>query len=259
MDSSGAVVGQWYGRTPRLPTGKVSGLQIRHGKGTGELRVEGALLPRERRDCMVVCHLPITRHNANFHPCWSLMSLTTPIIGDLAIRDANPADAPALAALKLATFRETFLEGFAIPYPPRDLAIFEEQSYGLAKVSAELADPTHHTLVAEVAGQDGGQLVAYAHVGPCKLPHCDVRPGEMELYQLYLRRQVQGTGLGKALMGRAFDYLDAGTNRIWLGVWQGNERARALYRALGFAAVGEYKFPVGDWYDDELIMRRDPV
>ena len=133
------------------------------------------------------------------------MSLTT-----FAIRDAVPADAPALAALKLATFRETFLEGFGIPYPPRDLAIFEEESYSVAKVSAELADPAHRTWVAEADGDVGetGRLLAYAHVGPCKLPHPDVRPGELELYQIYLRRQVQGTGLGKALMQRAMGFLE---------------------------------------------------
>ena len=39
------------------------------------------------------------------------------------IRRATPDDAAMLAELKLATFRETFLAGgFAIPYPPADLA-----------------------------------------------------------------------------------------------------------------------------------------
>ena len=34
------------------------------------------------------------------------------------IRPAHPRDTAALARLKLATFRETFIDGFAIPYPP---------------------------------------------------------------------------------------------------------------------------------------------
>ena len=190
----------------------------------------------------------------------------------MTIRDAVPADAPELAALKLKTFRETFLEGFGVPYPPADLAIFEEESYSVAKVMAELADPSHRTWVAEVVSggpPDAPQLVAYAHVGPCKLPHPDVRPREMELYQLYMRRTAQGTGLGKALMDRAMGFLErhgpddgAGGGvapRIWLGVWTGNDRAQAFYRRLGFAVVGAYQFPVGAWRDDELIMRRDPA
>ena len=186
----------------------------------------------------------------------------------LAVREAVLADAPALAELKLATFRETFLEGFGVPYPPHDLAIFEAESYSVAKVRAELADPSHRTWVVDAedvdAGAAGGRLVAYAHVGPCKLPHPDVRPGEMELYQIYLRREVQGTGLGKALMARAMDFLEGsgqkpGQARIWLGVWSGNLSAQEFYRRLGFTVVGEYQFPVGEWRDDELIFRRDPV
>ena len=179
---------------------------------------------------------------------WVPMSVST-----FAIRDAAPADAPALAALKLATFRETFLEDFGVPYPPRDLAVFEAETYSIARVAAELADPSHRSWVAEVEDAGGGRrLVAYAHVGPCKLPHADVRPGEMELYQIYLRRDAQGGGLGKALMGRVMDFLEnsgtpAGRARIWLGVWSGNLKAQAFYRRLGFAQVGEYQFPVGAW------------
>ena len=184
------------------------------------------------------------------------MSRVSP--ANFAIREAMPADAPALAALKLATFRETFLEGFAIPSPAGDLVFLEEASYSPGKVSAELADPAHRTWVAEF-GAEPGRLVAYAHVGPCKLPHPDVRAGEMELYQIYLRREAQGSGLGKALMARAMEFLEAHSARIWLGVWRDNAPALAFYRKLGFVAVGEYQFPVGEWRDDELILRRDPA
>jgi len=169
------------------------------------------------------------------------------------LREAVPADAAALAALKLETFRETFLEDFAIAYPPADLAVFEDESYGLPKVQAELADPTHATWVVET----DGKLIAYAHVGPCKLPHPDVQPGELELYQIYLSRAAQGSGLGKRLLTTTMDYMGARSARIWLGVWSGNARALAFYSARGFEIVGEYGFRVGTWLDDERIMRRD--
>ena len=183
------------------------------------------------------------------------MDKDTPIV----IRDAVAADAPALSALKLATFRETFLEGFAIPYPPEDLARFEAATYAEGPVLAELTDPAHHTWVAE----QSGQLVAYAHVGPVKLPHPDARPGEPELYQIYLLNEAQGLGLGGRLMDLALARCEAMAQatggRIWLGVWSGNARARAIYAKLGFAKVGEYHFQVGDWLDDEQIYRRDPA
>ena len=174
------------------------------------------------------------------------------------IRPPRPAEVPALTALKLATFREAFLEDFAIPYPPADLAVFEAESYSEATVARELADPAHQTWVVESADAPGA-LIAYAHIGPCKLPHPEVQPGDAELYQIYLRRSAQGSGLGKALLELVLAAMARISRQQWLGVWSGNARALAFYQARGFEIVGEYRFKVGNWYDDERIMRRIPA
>ncbi len=103
------------------------------------------------------------------------------------IRPARAQDVPALAALKLHCFRDTFgPSGFAIPYPPADLALFEAASYGEAGVADELADDSHRTWVAQ---DEAGALVAYVHIGPSKLPHPERADGDGELYQLYLRHE----------------------------------------------------------------------
>lgn len=169
------------------------------------------------------------------------------------IRPARPDDVDALADLKLATFRETFLEeGFAIPYPPADLALFEAASYAPDAVAAELGDGEKRTWVAEA----DGRLIGYAQVGPCKLPHVDAAPGDGELYQLYVLRAAQGLKLGKALLQTALDHLAATRpGPVWLGVWSGNEKAQAVYAARGFEKVGDYRFRVGSWYDEEYIFR----
>ncbi len=63
------------------------------------------------------------------------------------MRRATADDVAALAALKLATFREAFLEDFAIPYPEGDLARFEVETYGEPRIAAEIADPARATWV----------------------------------------------------------------------------------------------------------------
>jgi ribosomal protein S18 acetylase RimI-like enzyme len=153
-------------------------------------------------------------------------------------------------------FRETFLtEGFNIPYPADDLALFEAESYGLEKVAAELADPTHATWLAE--GPDGA-LMAYSHAGPTKLPHPEASATQGELYQIYILRAYQGARLGGRLMGTAFEWLAANyPGPVWLGVWSGNEKAQRFYAGLGFRKVGDYHFMVGDHADAEYIFRRD--
>lgn len=169
------------------------------------------------------------------------------------LRLARADDAAALAALKLATFRETFLDRFAIPYPPADLAAFEAEQYAVGKVAAELAASDHQSWVIE----RDGTLVGYAHAGPCKLPHPEALPGATELYQLYLRNEIQGGGLGSALLDHVLAVLEKQPGPIWLGVWSGNMRAQQLYARRGFVHVGDYRFRVGKWFDDEYIFRRD--
>ena len=175
--------------------------------------------------------------------------------GDLmtpTIRLARPEDAEALARLKRDTFRQTFLEDFGVPYPPADLAVFEEASYGVAAVAASLADVQRRTLVAEAGA---GHLLGYAHFGPCKLPHPDVGPGDGELYQLYVLREAQGLKLGGRLLSLALEQLAAlHPGPVWLGVWSENHRAQAIYARRGFAKAGEYQFPVGAWRDEEYIF-----
>lgn len=174
----------------------------------------------------------------------------------VTIRRARPADAEALAALKRATFRETFIEDFAIPYPPEDVARFEAETRSPARVRAEIADPACASWIAE--GADGA-LLAYAFAGPCHLPHKDARPSHGELYQLYVARAAQGLGLGRALMARALDWLATTyAGPLWLGVWSGNARAQAFYAAAGFRKVGGYAFKVGAHRDAEYIFRREP-
>ncbi|KVN29587.1 acetyltransferase [Burkholderia pyrrocinia] len=170
------------------------------------------------------------------------------------IRIANVDDADRLADLKRATFRETFVEGFAIGYGAEDLAAYEAASYSPDVVRRQLADPGHRTWVVET---DERALAGYVHVGPCKLPHPEARPEDGELCQLYLRRSAQGTGAGQRLLDLAIAFLDAHRpGPIWLGVWSGNARAIAFYERAGFKRVGDYEFKVGSSTDFEFIYRR---
>lgn len=169
------------------------------------------------------------------------------------VRLARPEDSATLTRVAEQTFVETFVEGFRVPYPPDDLATFLREAYGGDAFARPIANPKCKVWVAEL----DGEIVGYAVVGPCKLPHPEVKPGDVELAQLYLCNRAQGLGLGRALLDEAMRWLDGHRPAAqWLGVWSGNERAQAIYRARGFEKVGEYQFPVGRWMDDEWILRR---
>lgn len=172
-----------------------------------------------------------------------------------SIRAAAPADAPALAALARASFIETFgPDGFDVGYPEADLSQFLIDSYAPERVALWLAEPNSQLLVAQ---DETGQLVGYVQSGANTLPYDQAEPGDGELKRLYIRREAQGTGLGRALFEQALDWL--GERPVLIGVWSENLKAQRLYAHYGFEHVAGYTFMVGQTADAEFILRRGGV
>ncbi len=169
------------------------------------------------------------------------------------IRPAVQADAAALGALGRQTFIDTFVDGFAIPYPAGDLQAFLDASFSADTIRTKLKEPGAAWWVAE----RDGELLAFANTGPNTLPHPDARPSHAELRRLYVSKAAQGLGLGTRLLTIALEWMEAHTDGpLWIGVWSGNLKAQKLYAAWGFSKAGEYQYPVGRWLDDEFILRR---
>jgi ribosomal protein S18 acetylase RimI-like enzyme len=171
----------------------------------------------------------------------------------LSIRTASAADAAILAELGERTFRETFVEDFAVPYSPSDVATFVAETYTEAALDKYLRDAAYRHFIAT----DDDRPIGFALVGPNGLPHGEAREGDGELKRIYVIREAQALGAGRALFDAAVGWLEAaGPRRVWLGVWSGNERAQRFYAKRGFVKVGEYRFRVGETLDHEFILRR---
>lgn len=166
----------------------------------------------------------------------------------MTFRDAVMADAADLSEIG----RETFIETFGNLYPPGDLVSHLEDTYSVEKMAADVSDPEVEVRVAF----SGKRMVAYCKIGPCKLP-IETGPGPaLELHRVYVYQARQGVGVGRILLTWAIERArQRGAADLFLGVWQQNDRAIAVYRSRGFETVGAYKFRVGGTLDDEHIMR----
>ena len=167
---------------------------------------------------------------------------------DLTFRDAELKDAAGLAEIG----RETFVETFGNLYPPGDLRQYLDDTYSVSRMESDLKDPDVEVRIA----YSGRKMVAYCKIGPYKLPF-DVGPEPaLELHRVYVYQAGQGVGVGRILLAWAIERSrQRGAKNLFLGVWESNERAIALYENRGFEKVGGYKFKVGDTLDDEFIMR----
>ena len=165
----------------------------------------------------------------------------------ISYRDGIPEDAAAVDRL----FKSVFCETFGHLYSPEDLAAFLAQ-FTVEGWRGELTNPDFAFEVAE----DAGELIGYAKLGPMKLPLEDDRPAIL-LSQLYVDNAHHGAGISHRLMDRAFaEAKGRGKERLYLTVFTENHRARRFYERLGFEAVGEYDFMVGNQADQDIIMRK---
>jgi GNAT superfamily N-acetyltransferase len=161
-------------------------------------------------------------------------------------RNASVGDAEALAELG----RRSFVETFGHLYTPEDLAIFLT-NHSVESWVQELADPAFAIRIGEV----DGAAVAYAKIGPPKLPF-EPRGKAVELRQFYVLSDWHGTGAAGELMQWVLDTARRlGGDDLYLSVFIDNARARAFYAKYGFVEEGRYAFMVGTHADEDIVMR----
>ncbi len=166
------------------------------------------------------------------------------------MRRAGPDDASALSLVASATFLETYAS---------ELAGADIVAHCLKNTTSELfgrwtTDPRTIVTIAEHA--PGLAPIGYTVLTAPDFP-LDTRPTDIELRRIYILQQMQGTGLGKALMARAREDAAAiGRTRMLLGVYEHNYRAHAFYERQGFTRIGERRFAVGAaTYTDPVYAR----
>jgi ribosomal protein S18 acetylase RimI-like enzyme len=160
------------------------------------------------------------------------------------------ADVEQLAVLKA----ETFSEAFAAENDPGELAAHLEREFSVGAVAAQLSDPNCDVTWV----LDDTEPVGYMklNLGPAQTVS-GLHAG-LELEQLYIRRTYQGLGLGGKLMNLAIETARRESlGFLWLGVWERNESAIAMYRHRGFRVFGDHVFMFGGDAQTDLLMRLD--
>ncbi len=141
----------------------------------------------------------------------------------VTLRPAALADAESLGALHMTCWREAY--GLLLSAAFFARATPESSAERWARAIPALRDD--ETLV--LAEDDGG-LVGFAHAGPGR---GEAPPRERELYAIYTRAAVHGSGLGQRLLDAVI-----GSRPAALWVLDRNSRARAFYARNGFVADG---------------------
>lgn len=162
----------------------------------------------------------------------------------------GPERAADLAELKAATF----VEAFAADNDPEHVATHVARAFTPEAVGRSLQDVRCTTWWL----LDGEAPVGFVKVNRGEAQtEPDLHEG-LEVEQIYLLASHHGRGLGGRLMEQAI--ATARRERfpfLWLGVWEHNHKALAVYEHLGFAVIGDHPFLFGDEEQRDLLMRLD--
>ncbi len=161
-----------------------------------------------------------------------------PDAGDLSIRPAVVADALAIAEVHVACWRETY----AGMMPARVLAGLDVEARR-HMWRRSIRHRRSDTFVC--VRQGGGCIVGFAECGPVRAVPKDF---DAEILAIYLLADVQGQGMGRALMRAMAAAMVARAKRsAALRVARDSPGARGFYEHLGGIEGGEGSHRVDDF------------
>ena len=167
---------------------------------------------------------------------------------DLAIRAARLEDAPAIAELHVAVWREAYRD-LAPPEVMRGL----DESKRHARWVEMLATAERTVLVAE----HDGRIIGIGTAGAASVPELG---DHGEVLYLYVDPKHGRGGIGRALMRRLARALQAqGYSSVALGVVEGNQPAIDFYLKLGGRLSGSYIDPGPLWRSRNQIIIWDDL
>ncbi len=150
----------------------------------------------------------------------------------MIIRRARPVDAPAMAAVHVASWQAAYL-GLVPVAVLNDLSV-RSRTASWARILADGEARGSRAWVAVV----NGRILGFVSAGPTRDAD-DRRRDVGEVYAIYLAPTAWGHGLGGELLRTAEDDLcDRGNKAATIWVLAGNTRARRFYEQCGYAADG---------------------
>jgi diamine N-acetyltransferase len=157
------------------------------------------------------------------------------------IKRADKNDASLLSDLSNITFIETYRGSC----PDNDLLSVMDSWFNEEAIARELNDPDDLYYIAFAEGFPAGYMRLKEENSEYPL---EKKYKALQLKRIYVLKEYQSKKIGAALMSFALKLAtEKNYELLWLGVWEGNDKARAFYDRWGFTDINQpYKFYVGN-------------
>jgi len=165
------------------------------------------------------------------------------------IKRCNIVDSRILQEISYETFNETFKNQNST----ENMNAYLEKAFNINQVEKELSNNSSQFFFISLNNAVSGYL---------KINTNDAQTEEMgdeslEIERIYIKKEFQKHGLGKYLLNKAIQIAEElKKSKVWLGVWEKNEKAIAFYKKMGFVQTGAHSFYMGDEEQVDFIMTK---
>lgn len=167
----------------------------------------------------------------------------------ISMRKCELADLNQLREISIETFTDTFLAQNSL----EQIAAYLNQSYSRERLMAEIMNSDSAFYFIYLNEELAGYLklnVAGAQSEPMGVD-------ALEVERIYVRTSYKRKGLGKHLINYATEIGKYHKKKkIWLGVWEKNEKALGFYKKFGFTKTDSHSFYMGKEEQIDFIMTK---
>lgn len=166
----------------------------------------------------------------------------------ITIRQVKPEEAAELAKLSADLFSETFADSNS----PEDMELYLEESFNVEKIQQELTDPNTSSFYAVKNSMPIGCIKLI-------LPDASFTGKKsVELSRLYVSKFYHNQKVGATLMQFAIDFArNNQAEKLWLGVWEHNQKAIDFYLKWEFVKTGTLDFKLGNDLQQDWLMEKN--
>ncbi|WP_413628078.1 GNAT family N-acetyltransferase [Fructilactobacillus vespulae] len=168
---------------------------------------------------------------------------------EIEVTRVTTDDVLDLQSISGQTFTATFGESIG----KQPVAKYVAEAYSPEQLTKEIENQNSYFYFAKVNGQVAGYIKINVDDAQTEAKGRDY----LEVQRIYLLSQFKRMGIGTRLLYIAEDKArKLGKSKIWLGVWEENDKARAFYEAKGFVRNGEHIFQTGNTQQVDLLLEK---
>ncbi|WP_028784382.1 GNAT family N-acetyltransferase [Thalassobacillus devorans] len=165
------------------------------------------------------------------------------------IKMCTMKDSSTLQTISCETFKETFEDQNSV----ENLTAYLESAFSSTQLEKELSNTSSRFFFVYYYQE----LAGYLKVNTDDAQSEEMDDDSLEIERIYVLNKFQKHGLGKSLLNKAITFaMEHNKSKVWLGVWEKNEKAIAFYKKMGFVQTGAHSFYMGDEQQTDFIMTK---